>query len=246
MSTRGPLGYYQVSSNDRLPNLGAIQQGEASVTNLGVFLQDAWTVGKRLTIQAGLRADNERVPSLSPDPRIPDTAIHFTFLDKIAPRFGVSWDASGDGKTKVYGSWGVFYDITKLQLSFGFGGGSSVGYWYTLDSGDIGGIVDNPDCPPACPGTLISRSMIGAPLNDPADNHIDPDLDQTKLQEAVAGIERELTPSLSASVRYVHKQIDRAVEDLGTRGPLQSGTAIWIANPGFGVAQQFLSRANDN
>jgi hypothetical protein len=240
MSTRGPLGYYQVSSNDRLPNLGAIQQGEASVTNLGLFLQDAWTVGKRLTIQAGLRADNERVPSLSPDPRIPDTAIHFTFLDKIAPRFGVSWDASGDGKTKVYGSWGVFYDITKLQLSFGFGGVSSVAYWYTLDSGDIGGIVDNPDCPPACPGTLISRSMVGTLLNDPADNHIDPDLDQTKLQEAVAGIERELTPSLSASVRYVHKQIDRAVEDLGTRGPLQTGTAIWIANPGFGVASSFF------
>jgi hypothetical protein len=47
------------------------------------------------------------------------------------------------------GSWGVFYDITKLQLSFGFGGGSSVAYWYALDSGDIDGIVDNPDCPPA-------------------------------------------------------------------------------------------------
>jgi hypothetical protein len=239
MGTRGPLGYYQVTSNDRLPNLGFITEGKAAVTNFGLFLQDAWTINGRLTIQAGLRTDNEHVPSLSPDPRIPDTAIHFGFLDKIAPRLGASWDVTGNGRTKLYGSWGVFYDITKLQISFGFGGVSSASFYYTLDSGDLSAIVDNPDCPPACPGTFISRSMVGAPLNDPNDNRIDPDLRQTRLQEAVAGIERELTPTLSAGVRYVHKHVDRAVEDVGTRDPLQNGTTYRIANPGLGLASTF-------
>ena len=132
MGTRGPFGYYTVSSNDRLPNRGFITEGNATVDNVGLFLQDAWTIGRRFTIHVGLRTEKESVPSLSPDPRVPDTAIRFGFDDKLAPRLGVAWDAAGDGKTKIYGSWGVFYDITKLQLSFAFGGGSSVGYWYTL------------------------------------------------------------------------------------------------------------------
>ena len=123
----GPFGYYEVSSNDRLPNRGFITEGDATVSNLGLFVQDAWTIGRRLTVHLGIRTENENVPSLSRDPRIPKTAIEFGFGDKLAPRFGLAWDATGDRKTKVYGSWGVFYDITKLGLSLGFGASSSVG-----------------------------------------------------------------------------------------------------------------------
>ena len=103
------------------------------------------------------------MPSLARDPRIPETAIHFGFGDKLAPRAGFAWDATGDGKTKLYGSWGVFYDITKLQLSYGFGGVDWARHYYTLDTGDIGAIVDNPDCPPACPGRLIRGSVAPRP-----------------------------------------------------------------------------------
>ena len=40
-----------------------------------------------------------------------------------------------------------------------------------------------------------------------------------RLQEFVIGVERELAPALSASARYIHKQIDRALEDLATQLP---------------------------
>ena len=93
--------------------------GKATVNNVGLFLQDEWTLGSRLTLHAGLRTENEHIPSLAEDPNIPPTAIHFGFADKIAPRVGLAWDATGDRKTKVYGSWGVFYDITKLQITPG-------------------------------------------------------------------------------------------------------------------------------
>jgi hypothetical protein len=242
MGKRGPFGYYRINSNDREPNLGAITQGTATVDNLGLFVQDAWTIG-RFTIHAGLRTENESVPSLSPDPRVPKTAIRFGFGDKLAPRLGVAWDLSGDGKTKAYGSWGVFYDITKLALAFGFGGFTSVAHWYTLDNGDIGAILDNADCPPACPGTLIARSETAELLNDPDDSHIDPELRQTRLQEAVAGVEREIAEHLSLGVRYVHKQIDRAVEDVGTQQAGQAGTKL-IGNPGFDLARTFVPQGS--
>ena len=236
--SRGAFGYYRLGSNNFFPNLGSISQGDATVSNLGLFLQDAWTIGSRLTLHLGLRTENEDVPSLSPDPRVPETAIHFGFGDKLAPRVGFAWDATGDGKTKLYGSWGVFYDITKLGLSFSFGGLSAVAHWYTLDTADIGAIVDNPSCPPACPGSLIQSVDFVVPINDPDDNRIDPDLEQMRLQEAVLGVEREITPNLSVTARYVHKQVDRAVEDVGTLDAQQS-EIYTIGNPGFGRAASF-------
>ena len=36
-----------------------------------------------------------------------------------------------------------------------------------------------------------------------------------RQQEATAGIEHQLNDYMALSVRYVHKQIDRAIEDTG-------------------------------
>ena len=235
---QGRYGYYTVGSNDVAPNRGLIIAGRATVNNVGLFLQDEWALGSRLTLHAGLRTENEHVPSLSNDPSIPRTAIHFGFGDKLAPRLGLAWDATGDRKTKVYGSWGVFYDITKLQITEGFGGFRSNGFWYTLDSPDIAPIVDNPACPPACPGTLIGSVSPIAPINDPAADGIDPALDQMRLQEIVIGAEREIAPAVALSARYVHKQLDRALEDVATQDA-ESEPFIRIANPGFGAASEF-------
>ena len=143
-------------SNGPFPNQGFITQGDVSTTNFGLFLQDSWTIGRRLTLNLGLRTENEKVPTFVPgDPSVPKYAIEWGFGKKLAPRAGFAWDVQGDGKTKVYGSWGVFYDIFKLQLPLGsFGGDKWLEYYYTLDSGDLSAIVDNPACPPACPGTL--------------------------------------------------------------------------------------------
>ena len=68
---------------------GFITEGDATVSNLGLFVQDAWTIGRRLTVHLGLRTENENVPSLSRDPRIPRTAIEFGFGDKLAPASGL-------------------------------------------------------------------------------------------------------------------------------------------------------------
>ncbi len=237
---RGPFGYYNIVSNGLFPNLGGITEGQVAVNNVGLYLQDNWRLGRRLTLNLGVRTENEHVPSFSRDPRIPATAIHFGFGDKVAPRLGFAWDATGNGKSKIYGSWGVFFDITKLWLPIGsFGGSKALFDYYTLDTGDISTIVDNSSCPPNCPGRhLLGPLDVAHPANDPDDNLIDPDLGQMRLQEAVVGMEREVRPNLSIGARYIHKQVDRALEDIGTLGENQSNIYT-IGNPGFGRAATF-------
>ncbi len=229
--TRGTYGYYQVRSNGINPTQGFITEGNVHTTNIGLFIQDSWTVADRLTINAGIRTERERVPTYTTQQGIPDFGIEFDFADKFAPRLGAAYDLTGDGRTKAFGSWGVFYDIFKLELPRGsFGGDKWLEYYYTLDTFDYNALVSGPNCPPACSGTLI-RGPIDFRFVSLDDQHIDPDLKPMRQQEATFGVEHELSNRLAASVRYVHKQVDRAIEDTGALAP--DGSEIYvIANPG--------------
>ena len=79
-----------------------------------VFVQDSWEATKRLTINPGLRYEQETLDGLQ--------VKGFALKNNWAPRIGAAYDASGDGKTKVYGSWGRFYsripnDVAARHLS---------------------------------------------------------------------------------------------------------------------------------
>ena len=75
--------------------------------------------------------------------------------EKLAHRLGFTYDLAGDGKTKLYGTWGIYYDIFKLELPHGsFGGQKWLESYYTLDTPDYTRL-DPAGCPPACPGLLI-------------------------------------------------------------------------------------------
>jgi hypothetical protein len=243
--TRGPFGYYSVRSNAVDPKRGFITQGDISTTNVGLFFQDAWTIANRFTINAGIRTEREQVPPYAAGPDIPTHAIEFSFKDKLAPRLGFAWDLTGDGRSKVYSSWGMFYDIFKLELPRGsFGGDKWLEYYYTLDTFDWTTLTSSPNCPPACSGTIIRGAPTAAnPIGGIDFRHpsfgsdaIEPDLKPMRMQEAVVGFEQQLTAMTAASVRYVHKQIDRAIEDTGALDA-QGNEIYIIANPGEGLTE---------
>lgn len=236
----GTYGYYRVRSNGALPDRGFITQGDIHENNFGLFVQDAWTIGNRLTLNLGLRTESEKIPAYSSGEDVLEYPIEFSFGDKVAPRVGFAWDATGDGKTKVYGSWGIFYDIIKLQMPRGsWGGDKWLEYWYTLDT-PAWDSLDVSGCPTACPGRLLSGPVdFRHPSAFDGEGGTDPDLDPMKLQELVLGVEREIAPTLSVSARYVHKQIDRAIEDVGVLD--DAGNEVYtIANPGFGLRASFI------
>ena len=126
-SYRGTYGYYYYR---QFQTTGAIHSN-----NIGLYVQDAWTVNNRLTINAGIRTETEKVPSYDPISSGKDNAIEFGYGEKLAPRLGFAYDVRGDGKWRAYGSYGRFFDITKLEMPRGsFGGDKWIMYYYTLDT----------------------------------------------------------------------------------------------------------------
>jgi hypothetical protein len=255
---RGPFGYYSVRSAvdtrvdasryggsaaaDALRKNGFVTTGNISSDLVGLFIQDAWSVNNRLTINLGLRTEQEDVPIYGEVPGIQATPIKFGFGQKLAPRAGFAWDLTGDGRNKVYGSWGIFYDIFKLELPRGsYGGDKWTEYYYTLETPDWTTVNTGAACPPTCSGTLLRVTDFRLPTYSvSADDCLsqgctDPNLDPMRSQEMSFGFERQFRTQWAGAVRYIHKQVDKAIEDIGTI-TADGNEAYVIGNPGFGPA----------
>jgi outer membrane receptor protein involved in Fe transport len=225
---RGTYGYYTVSR--------FFTQGKIHSNNVGFFLQDAWTLNHRLTINAGVRADSETMPSYRPE----NPSLTFGFGDKIAPRLGFAYDITGNARWKAYGSWGRFYDISKLELPRGAWGAEHwIDYHYTLDSPDWPSIDCTGEPGSGCPGTFIEQADRRHVSNDAANPLIDPNLKPIRSQEFTLGVDHELNRLMSVGVRYAHKWLDRTIEDVGIQ-VAGVGEVFMIANPGFGIAEDTL------
>ena len=58
---RGKYGYYGVRNNDVTGPYGDFYNAYAN--KLALYLQDSWTIANRLTINFGVRAESEYIPS---------------------------------------------------------------------------------------------------------------------------------------------------------------------------------------
>ena len=124
---RGPFGYYEVN------DFGT--RGQAASNIWSLYFQDQWSINN-LTLNLGLRTEKEIVPSFRKD--IQENAFEFNWGDKLAPRIGASYDLRGDGRIKLYGSWGRYFDWTKYELSRGgFGGDIWHVRYRSLDTTDV-------------------------------------------------------------------------------------------------------------
>ncbi|HEV2800744.1 MAG TPA: carboxypeptidase regulatory-like domain-containing protein [Pyrinomonadaceae bacterium] len=232
--------------------------GKASSNSQTFFIQDQYQPINRLTFNIGARFEKETVPSFINN--LP--GIEFGYGDKIAPRLGVAYDLTGDGKTKLFGFYGWFYDRFKYELPRGSFGGDffRVDYFEILPDRanfmnyTLANILGNrPDqqggnCPNGgiTGGTGFSRCQLDfrIPSNIPGvpievGGGIDPDLKPHRQSEFTVGAERDLGSGFLFSGRYTHKQIDRAVEDIGFFNAEGSENYI-IGNPGFGASVSVL------
>jgi outer membrane receptor protein involved in Fe transport len=226
---QGRYGYFVVGT-------GVVNTGSDHQSAHALYIQDNWTVGRGLTLNLGVRFDQEKQPPYDPK-RFP--TLEFGWGDKVAPRIGGAYDLLHNGKVKVYASYGKFYDIMKMGLARGSFGSD---YWhncyYAMDDTDYTKITPTyplgGGCPAsgAAPGVSVGRFIenvdFRATKADPRDPAISPSMKPMLMHEYAAGVDWAITSGWGLQTRYSRKRLDRTIEDMA----ITDNLGFYIGNPG--------------
>jgi len=238
--------------------------GKANNLANTLFIQDKWQPTSRLTLNLGVRFEDEKIPAFNTNA----IDLKWGFGDKIAPRLGAAYALTSDGKTKISAFYGRFFDRLKFSLPQGSFGGNfyHVSYFY-ITSDKPGyqnytvaslkgnyGFPNNGVCPinngTTAGGTAyvcdqdyrIASNVQGA---DPLVNGaVDPDVKPYRQSEATVEFQREIMRSSVFSARYIWRNLDEVIEDSGV--PTAAGEAYVIGNPGEGLAAKLYQQLGYN
>ncbi len=232
---RGALGYYRWQDGVRLNN-------GVTGRNQGLYVTDNWRVNSRLSLNLGVRLENEFLPPYTPEFNGKKIAnpVSFDWFSKVAPRLGAAYDVLGDGKWKLSGSFGLYYDVMKYELARGSFGGD---YWFThvyrLDNPNV---LTLSRTNPGALGTLItSFNNRSIPINAAGElEGIDPDIKPYTQREFTFRLDHAISNRLTATVRYTHKTLLKVIEDIGVLDADGSEQYL-IGNPGFGQTRDTKS-----
>jgi hypothetical protein len=243
-------------------------RGGVTSFNHGLFAQDSWTMGHGVTINYGVRFDKEYLPASS-TAGLKGNPIEFSWADKVAPRIGVAWDVFRDGRLKLFGDYGKFYDIMKLNVAISsFGGQTWNDCVYALDTANLASIAPAFDSNiHFCGTTDVNTPANWAAGSTPAgltfienvnfrtfptscstcsatSTGVTPGLKPFSQHETVAGIDFQLSKTLALEARYDRRRLDNAIEDssiIASSGPSAGSETFVIGNPGKGVEKTFDS-----
>lgn len=211
-----------------------------------LYFQDKWQPVRRLTLNLGVRIEKEFIPTFNGVP----VQVAYGWGDKIAPRIGGAFDVTGDGKTKIFASYGKFFDRLKFELPAGsFGGDFFRRDFFDILPGErftsftyasvLGSFLGKSEG--ECPVTRVgTRSRCHTDLRIPS--FADPDLKPFTQREFTFGVERELFKNYLFTARYTNKEVIDAVEDAGVINSL--GSEIYkIVNPCKGLNKTDIAAA---
>ena len=184
--------------------------------NTTLYLQDRWAVLRNLTVNAGVRWDRQQIIDASGVKQV-------DLKHDWAPRLGVIWDPTGDHRTKVFGSYGRFYEEIPMDLvirSFSYERQPRIINYDRTDFHPNAGAESDFGTPSAILGGFTEPS--------------DPNIHGQYLTEAIVGAEREVMTDVAVGIKGIYRDYGNVIEDF----LCQDDGTYCIGNPSKGIMRQ--------
>jgi hypothetical protein len=187
---------------------------EPGTLNNSFYVQDSWRVKSNVTINGGLRWERQNVKDR-------DDVSTIDLKSNWAPRIGAVWDVAGNGRSKIYGNYGRFFESIPLDINIRSFGGEVACFCYNFDPSPNALLQD-----PAAPRAV---SLFGSPITP-----VDPNLKGQYVDEWLFGGEYEVARNLSVGMKVIHRRLGRVIEDF----LIPSEGSYFIANPSQGIGAE--------
>ncbi|MEW5976979.1 MAG: carboxypeptidase regulatory-like domain-containing protein [Acidobacteriota bacterium] len=243
---------------------------QASVKEYATYAQDTMRLSSHLTLNVGFRYEAFIMPQpISPNPLLPQTASIPSDKEMWQPRFGLTWDFLGTGKTVLRVGGGLFHARTPLLLmnqAFNSNGSPNVGVSFTLNASQIAAVqrVHPEFVFPFVPDTSQSSNssyITGAGIAGlrPDASFFAPDFRNPRSLQYTASLDHQLSNNLAVALDYVHNNtvyLER-IRDVNLAPPVYSldNSVPPVSrprftsprpNPAFNILRQQESSAQSN
>jgi hypothetical protein len=200
--------------------------------NLALFAQDSWKIAGNLTLNVGLRYEEQRIFDATGNPVIKLTG-------EWSPRVGAVWDPLRNGRSKVSASFGRYYQAIPQDIQIrSIGSEATVAvYNYTADRPDP-----------------IASPAFGYPAIIRSGDYVPPGVKGTYQDEVIAGFEYEFLKNWSIGVKGIYRALGRVIEDrcdiydprvqLQGQIPADSLATCAVMNVGEGAIGQIADPTN--
>jgi hypothetical protein len=188
---------------------------EPETENTSGYIQGSIRPTENFTINLGLRWEEQEIGNSG-------GLVAADIDDNYAPRIQMTWDPSSDGSSKVYASFGRYFESIPADINVRSFGNEAICFCYNFSS--------DPNVTAALPDdrTGYRTALLGGPTP------VDPDLEGQYLDEYLLGYEREVGNNLTLGIQGTYRELGQVIEDFlvdAVNGQYA------IANPGQGLGR---------
>ena len=183
------------------------------------YVQDRWTVNDQFVASYGVRWDRQQIIDAS-------GVTQIDMKKDFAPRLGLVWDPSATHKSKVYASYGQYYEEIPMDLVI-----RSFSYERQPRIINFDPVSVTPD--PAAESDYGTDSAILGGFTEPSD----PNIRNQYISEFVIGGDHEIAPNVALGIKGIYRKYGRVIEDFLCA---DDGTYC-IGNPGQGIMKEIFT-----